>query len=194
MLLLGWSEVREKIREYWRNLPELKEYANSRLSLGYSGPDYLRIWDEEYHLGYYPGSLVVYQFTQSPVDGWWNIIVYYDTNEFKADIYDEHVFRRYEERYLGTKGTDIHELAKVFLLEGGNYSGMYFIRPDNKFSRRTNQGATFGHSEYEKEIMFHKTFVPEELLDSRQTQGILKEGKYYTFFKNVNNRRKNFQS
>ncbi len=179
MLIIDKRTIRKLIREYWHNLDELKDYARSRLKAGYCGKDYIRLEDQEYHIGYYSDNgdvlLTVYQFLQCPDDGWYNIILYYDCDEFRADVYDEHTMIRYAERYLKKSGLDIHEIASKFLVERKNTGGTCYIKSNNEFSKRINDGATLGTAVFDRTVMFHKTFITDNQIEKRTGQKFLRK-------------------
>ena len=66
--------------------------------------------------------------------GWWSIVCIFDDAE-RVEIYDMHVFERYQNRYLRKKVYNKEELIQKFF--DRNSEGTIYLEPDNKFSKNT---------------------------------------------------------
>ena len=92
--------------------------------------------------------------------GWYAIVCFYDDLQ-RVDVYDQHVFQRYQERYLGKR--QVINIVDEFLKRNG--SGVLFLEKYGKFSKRIHDGACFGTITPDEKIIYHKTFVKEDQLD-----------------------------
>ena len=102
--------------------------------------------------------------------GWYAIICFYDDLK-RVDVYDQHVFLRYQERYLKEK--QVTNIIDEFLRRNG--SGVLFLEKVGRFSKRVRDGACFGTITPDENIIYHKTFVDEGKLDTDGQNILLSE-------------------
>ena len=102
--------------------------------------------------------------------GWYAVVCFYDDLQ-RVDVYDQHVFSRYQERFLGKR--QVINVVDEFLKRNG--SGVLILEKYGRFSKRVRDGACFGTITPDEKIIYHKTFVEEKMLDPENQYNLLSE-------------------
>ena len=98
------------------------------------------------------------------------MVCFYDDLQ-RVDVYDQHVFSRYQERFLGKR--QVINVVDEFLKRNG--SGVLILEKYGRFSKRVRDGACFGTITPDEKIIYHKTFVEEKMLDPENQYNLLSE-------------------
>ena len=110
-----------------------------------------------------PEGQIIYT-TIGNTQGWWSVVYMYEDAK-RVEVYDMHVFERYQDRFLRKKVYDKKKLVSEFL--GRNSSGTIYIEPGNKFSKKIKDGACLGDLTEDLMIIHNKTFISEDQVDPR---------------------------
>ena len=97
--------------------------------------------------------------------GWYSVVCFYN-NLNNLEIYDMHVFKRYQERYLKRRCYDNFELINSFLER--NSDGIVYLEEDNKMSKKIRDGICLGEIDLDLGVIYNKTFIVEEQLTPKQ--------------------------
>ena len=110
-----------------------------------------------------PDGQIIYT-TLWNTQGWWSIACMYEDAK-RVEIYDMHVFERYQGRYLKKKIYNRENLISEFLSR--NSEGTIYLESGNKFSKRVKDGACLGDISEDFMIIYNKTFISENLIDPK---------------------------
>ena len=150
--------VKKLITEYWERQDKLR-----KSEIGKYGKFYIAQTDK--------GKLI-YSVLKNR-EGWFAVVCFYDSNEFLVDIYDKHVFTRYQDRFLKDTRISLDDVIQKFIRRG-NISGTYIIEPNNVFSKRIVDGACFGSISEDEKIIYNKTYYSEDMLKANQQDYLLR--------------------
>ncbi len=99
--------------------------------------------------------------------GWYSLVCFYDLPEFRVDVYDMHVFERYQERFRRGTGKDII----TEFIRRGNCGGTLLAKDDGRAEKRIPDGATLGT--VGDGLVYYKTYLPDKMLRENQMEYLL---------------------
>jgi hypothetical protein len=93
------------------------------------------------------------------VTGWYAIVCYYECFDV-VEVYDMHVFDRYQERF---KAKD----SIVTFIRRGNVEGTLLVKDyDGRTEKKVRDGAVLGR--LKGNIVYHKTYITDEMISENK--------------------------
>lgn len=86
--------------------------------------------------------------------GWYAIVLFYECTDL-VEVYDMHVFSRYQERFKIEKPI-------TNFIKRGNADGTIFIRDEDNIEKKIKDGAIFG--EIKNNIIYYKTYITDKMI------------------------------
>lgn len=90
--------------------------------------------------------------------GWYAIVCYYECSDV-VEVYDMHVFDRYQERFISRVGED----SVTTFVRRGNVEGTLLVKDrEGKTEKKVRDGAVLG--KLKGNIVYHKTYITDEMI------------------------------
>jgi len=91
--------------------------------------------------------------------GWYAIVCYYECADV-VEVYDMHVFDRYQERFI--IGQTKENSITTFIGRGNNGGTLLIKDNDGKIEKKISDGAVLGN--IRENIIYYKTYITNEMI------------------------------